>query len=222
MNEFKIKQKCIFCGKEFESYKSRPRKYCSLDCAYRNRIKPVYVSDSEYEYYYNKHLGMLKVLAGKYKKEYFDEMLQEARIVLWQVLGRANRNLIKGKLSTYLYKAVKNELMTYWRRKIKNKFYQIYENEQLEDREKFYKLYTEPNRDAQIDCQSALGNILKSSKNTYVRSKKMLFELVYNDNTFEQIASKYNCTIRDVSANIYNAKKMLRNEFSEEYKLVRL
>ena len=221
MNEFKIKRKCIFCGNEFETYKSNSRKYCTLDCAYKHRIKPIDVLESEFTYYYNKHLGMLKVLAGKYGEIYYDEMLQEARIVLWRVIGRNNRNLVKGKFSTYLYKAIKSDLRLYWHRIIKNKFYQIYENEQFEDIEKIYKLYIESNRDVQIDCQKALGNILKSNKGTYCRSKRMLFEIIYNDKTHEQVAKKYNCTIRDVTANIYNAKKMLKKEFNEEYRLVK-
>lgn len=206
------KCECQYCGKEFLKeecdIKRGSGKFCSLKCAYASRVKNYKVDENLFNEKYNKHLGMLKVLAGKYDEKYFDEMLQEARIVLWKCLSRK----IKGKFSTYLYKAVKNQLKLYYHRTLKNKFWQIYQNEMLEDREKKYHYYFENSDyiDKKIDCQSIL-NELKNTNLT--KNEKMVCEYEFGGYIFDDFAKIKKIENKKLTSILYYGRKTLQKKY---------
>lgn len=213
--------KCEYCGKLFERYASARKKskgcFCSTECAYRARYSELDVSEEDFNFYYKKHIGMLKKLSSRYKPQYFNEMMQVSRITLWKVIDKKNKGMIKGVFSTYLYKAIKDQLSLYWHKEIKNKIYNIYENEMMEDSEILYHFNAKDEEiDVKLDSFSKLNVILNEFPKMCVACRLVVEKELLNKND-NFLMKKYAMDKRKLVYNISSGKRQLRNNFKIKY-----
>ena len=108
---------CDCCGKVFRrrasDIKRRKNHFCSLKCAYKYRTCDIIVTNDEFKQYYDKYKLLLYKYAWSYEYIFFDELMQEALITLWQTIDKFKNKRIKNNFYSYLNVALKNHLMMY-------------------------------------------------------------------------------------------------------------
>lgn len=122
-----------------------------------------------------------------------EELEQIARITVWKNYKKAHNG--EGKPESFYISCIKNA--------ITNSFTRTSVFEKLDDFERDLQHYDTPEHIAQ---QNEIINNLYSKK---ARSYQMLLASALEGLSHEEIAEKFKCKIRDVSVNIYNAKKLM-------------
>ena len=122
-----------------------------------------------------------------------EELEQIARITIWKQYKRAHNE--KGRPESYYISCIKNA--------IRNSLTYTPVFDKLDDFERDLKSYDTPET---IAVQNEVINKLYNKK---TRSYQMLLASALEGLSHEEIADKFNCRIRDVTTNIYNAKRLI-------------
>lgn len=122
-----------------------------------------------------------------------DELEQIARITVWMQYKKAHDG--KGKPENFYITCIK--------RAIKNSFNRTPVFERLDDFERDLQDFNSPEN---IVLQKEVVNKLYSKT---TRSYQMLLASAFEGLSHKEIADKFKCTVRDVTANIYNAKRLI-------------
>ena len=122
-----------------------------------------------------------------------DELEQIARITVWKQYKKAHDG--KGKPENFYITCIK--------RAIKNSLGKTPVFEKLDDFERDLKNLETPET---VAMQKEVLNKLYSKP---TRSYQMLLASAFEGLSHKEIADKFKCTVRDVTANIYNAKKLI-------------
>lgn len=121
-----------------------------------------------------------------------DELEQIARITVWKQYKKAHDG--KGKPENFYITCIK--------RAIKNSLSKTPIFDKLDDFERDLRDFDNPEN---IVLQKEVLNRL----NKPTRSYQMLLASAFEGLSHKEIADKFKCTVRDVTANIYNAKKLI-------------
>ena len=134
-----------------------------------------------------------KIIAIIHRFDDLEELEQIAKISVWTNYKKAHNG--EGKPESYYISCIKNA--------ITNAFTRSPVFEALDDFERDLQSFDTPETIAQQkECLEKLYN-----KKT--RSYQMLLASALEGLSHEEIASKFNCRIRDVTTNIYNAERLI-------------
>ena len=122
-----------------------------------------------------------------------EELEQIARICVWKNYKKAHSG--EGKPESFYISCIKNAIM--------NNFTRSPAFESLDDFGRDLQHHDTPEHIAQ---QKEVINNLYNKK---ARSYQMLLASAFEGLSHEEIAEKFKCKIRDVTVNIYNAKKLI-------------
>lgn len=214
---------CDCCGKVFRrrasAIKRRKNNFCSLKCAYKYRTCDIIiVSNEEFKQYYDKYKLLLYKYAWSYEYVFFDDLMQEALIVLWQTIDKFKNKRIKNNFYSYLNVALKNHLKLYYIRNLKfnnSIHFSTFENPD------FLEFTAEKINELNLDFNNFLNKIENYSQNELCLSEKMLLEKELKGATYEYLSKKYGVEIPRIQKNIYAAKTLLRKKFKEQVKYLK-
>lgn len=122
-----------------------------------------------------------------------EDLEQIARITIWKNYKKAHNG--EAKPESYYISCIKNAIM--------NNFTRAPVFESLNDFERDLQHHDTPENIVQ---QKEIINKLYNKK---TRSYQMLLASAFEGLSHEEIAEKFNCRIRDVTTNIYNAKRLI-------------
>lgn len=125
------------------------------------------------------------------------ELEQIARITIWENYNAAHNG--KGKPENYYISAIKHAIL--------NSLRKTWVCENIDDFERSLGFYDTPERI--LERKQAVKEILARSAKSY----KMLLASTLSGLTHREIAEKFKCTARDVTVNIYNAKKLIKESW---------
>lgn len=210
--------KCDYCGKLFEKFDSSIRRtrhnFCSQECYHRFRTKPINVCDKDFKMYYTKYYKLFLKLVNLYDIQYFDELMQIARITLWKTIGNNNKKRLDLlNMDAYLTTAILRQIKIFFRsEKIKRTitFSQLEENSTLEI--PYYEYEQEDKIYYEHILTKVLEYFLESKKSLSLR---ILFEREFLNNSIKRVATKYNISQRQVTKNCYAVKKRLRKRVKQ-------
>ena len=78
------------------------------------------------------------------------------------------------------------------------------------------KIYAEMAGSEFVERPMMFDKIISALKEKKARSFKMLVESELDGLSHSEIAKRFNCSVRDVTANIYNAKRLMKQEYAYE------
>lgn len=214
---------CDCCGKVFRrrasDIKRRKNHFCSLKCAYKYRTCDIIVTNDEFKQYYDKYKLLLYKYAWSYEYIFFDELMQEALITLWQTIDKFKNKRIKNNFYSYLNVALKNHLKLYYIRNLKfnnSIHFSVFENPDFLEFSEETKI-----NELNLDFNNFLNKIKNYPKNELCLSEKMLLEKELEGATYEYLSKKYDIEIPRIQKNIYAAKTLLRKKFKEQVKYLK-
>lgn len=214
---------CGFCGKFVERRLSKvknPEKvFCDNACRakYAEReslIKKTRVDEKSLILDFNQYEPLIKKLYGEivHKGDYeesFDAFFQTARISIWKSYNMAHNG--KGSILSYYAKGISNG----WYNYIRQEHPKPKDVSQV-SLEEYEETYDRIPADDKKDVNPLMEKIIRALKQKKAKSFEMLYLSEFEGLCLEELANRYKISKRDVSVNIYNAKKMMRKELVYE------
>ena len=139
----------------------------------------------------------------------FDSFFQMSRIAIWKAFNEANNK--------------KGSVLSYYASAIRHSYYKLLRDEyrhgtdepeilSLDDYSENYDRIAS----TQTDFNPLLEKFVSALKEKKARSFKILCDIEIDGLTHQQAAKKYGISVRDISTNLYNAKKAMKKEISYE------
>ena len=213
---------CPYCGKIIERRLSKVKNtslvFCDNECrakhAERETLRKKFsVPNNVIELEIKRYSPLIRKLYAELcfnkNQDSFDSFLQMSRIAIWKAFNEANNK--------------KGSVLSYYASAIRHSYYKLLRDEYRHgtDEPEILSLddYSE-NYDRiasnQTDFNPLLEKLVSSLKEKKARSFKILCDIEIDGLTHQQAAKKYGISVRDISTNLYNAKKAMKKEISYE------
>lgn len=213
---------CPYCGKTIERRLSKVKNpslvFCDNECrakyvereTLRKKLAvPDNVIKKEIERFSPLIRKMYDELCFHKNEQAFDDFFQMARITIWKAYHEANND--KGSVLSYYASAIRRGFY-----KLLNDEYKKGNNDvEVLSLDEFFDNF-EKMPSEQTEMYPLFDKFVSALKDKKARSYKILCDVEIDGLTHQQAAKKYGLTVRDITTNLYNAKKLMKKELSYE------
>ena len=209
---------CPFCGNTVERRLSKVKNpslvFCDNECrakyvereTLRNKLA---VPEDEIRSEIKKYSPLIKSLYAEIcfrkSEQAFDDFFQMSRIAIWKAYHKANNE--KGSALSYYATAIRHGFYKMLRDEYRNGT----DEEDVVSLDEYQENYDRIPSD-QTDLNPLLDHFISALKAKKARSFKILCDIELDGLTHEQAAKKYGLSVRNITANLFNAKRAMKKE----------
>lgn len=213
---------CPCCGKTIERRLSKVKNpslvFCDNECrakyvereTLRKKFSvPNNVIEREINCYSPLIRKMYAELCFNKNQDSFESFFQMARIAIWKAFNEAHNQ--KGSALSYYASAIRHN----YYKLLRDEYRHGTDEPEVLSLDDYQENYDRIASD-QTDFNPLLEKLVSALKEKKARSFKILCDIEIDGLTHQQAAQKYGLSVRDISTNLYNAKKIMKKELCYE------